>query len=56
MMKDYVQIARQADALAEQICRECGVQRSPGNTIAVNYTQLYPQIFAQIFDDLLRNV
>ena len=54
-MKDYITIAKEADQLAESICRECSVQRTQGNTIAVDYKSLYPAIFLEVFHDMIQS-
>lgn len=54
-MKDYIELAKKADDIAESVVRECGIQRTKGNTIAVNYTMLYPAIFLEIYHDMLQD-
>lgn len=53
-MKDYVTIAAEADRMAEAICKECSIQRTPGNPVRVNYDTLYPVLFLEVFHDMLQ--
>jgi hypothetical protein len=50
---DYVTMAKEADRIAEQICKECSTQRMTGNNISIFYESFYPAVFLEVFHHMI---